>query len=150
MKRFFNNIFLYRMYWPFLLLFLMLPIFSVQTSIAGDSTLRCHGRLVSIEDTVSDVLDKCGEPDEISQREENHNSYISQIFDYEQDRYIAPMLIKGPILVELWTYDFGPTRFIRYLHFENSRLVKIETGGHAVNPNMTAKDYIGNKKLNVV
>ena len=90
--------------------------------------MRCQGRLISIGDTVSDVLDKCGEPDEISQREENHNSYISQIFDYEQDRYIAPRLIKGPILVELWTYDFGPTRFIRYLSFENGRLIKIETG----------------------
>ena len=90
--------------------------------------MRCQGRLVSIGDTVSDVLDKCGEPDEVNQREEIHNSYVSQIFDYEQDRYIAPKLIKGPIMVELWTYDFGPTRFIRYLRFENSKLIHIEAG----------------------
>ena len=112
----------------YVFLLIILSISLIATGYAGDRTLRCQSRLVSIGDTVSAVLDKCGEPDEVTRREENRKSYISQIFDYEQDRYIAPKLIKGPILVELWTYDFGPTRFIRYLRFENGKLIKIETG----------------------
>jgi hypothetical protein len=114
--------------WLYVLLLLVLPMFFIQTSIADDRTLRCQGRLVSIGDTVSDVLDKCGEPDKVNQWKENQNSYISQIFDYEQDRYIAPKLVKGPIVVEHWKYDFGSTRFIRYLRFENGKLIKIESG----------------------
>ena len=122
-----------RLNWPNVLLLIILPISLIETSIAGDRTLRCQSRLVSIGDTVPEVLDKCGEPDVVTQREEYHNSYIFQIFDYEQDRYIAPKLIKGPILVELWTYDFGSTRFIRYLRFENGKLIKIETGEKGCN-----------------
>lgn len=114
--------------WTCALFLVIFHIFFIQASIAGDRTLRCRGRLVSIGDTVSDVLDKCGDPGEVTKREKNHNSYVSQIFDYEQERYLAPKLIKGPILVEHWTYDFGPTRFIRYLHFENGKLIKIEIG----------------------
>jgi hypothetical protein len=84
--------------------------------------------LISIGDNPSEVLTVCGEPDAISHWEEGSGTYISQIYDYENDRYKAPQLIKGPILVERWTYNFGANRFIRYLRFENGKLIKIETG----------------------
>lgn len=36
------------------------------------------------------------------------------------------------VTVEEWTYDMGPTRFVRFLRFINGRLIDIETGryGH--------------------
>lgn len=112
----------------YLWLLLILPILWIDTGWAADRTLRCHGRLVSIGDTSSEVLTVCGEPDAISHWEEGDGTYISQIYDYENDRYKAPELIKGPIVVERWTYNLGANRFIRYLRFENGKLVKIETG----------------------
>ncbi|MGB8336029.1 MAG: DUF2845 domain-containing protein [Desulfobacterales bacterium] len=99
------------------------------TDVAADeTTLRCGGGLVSIGDTSSKVFEKCGEPTNESKWEEGHNTWISQIYDYEKERYQLPELIKGPILMELWTYDLGSNKFIRYLHFANGRLIRIKTG----------------------
>jgi len=112
----------------YLCVLLIPPILWVDTGLAADRTLRCHGRLVSIGDTSSEVLTVCGEPDVTRHWEEGDGNYISRIYDYENDRYQAPELIKGPIRVERWTYNFGANRFIRYLRFENGKLVKIETG----------------------
>lgn len=95
---------------------------------AVETTFRCGGGLVSVGDSSAKVFEKCGEPTEESKWEEGHNTYISQIYDYEKERYQLPELIKGPILMELWTYDFGSNKFIRYLHFANGRLIRIEIG----------------------
>lgn len=95
---------------------------------ADETTLRCEGGLVSVGDTRSKVFENCGEPTKESRWEEGHNTYTSKIYDYEKERYQLPELIKGPILMEIWTYDFGSNKFIRNLHFENGRLIRIETG----------------------
>jgi hypothetical protein len=95
---------------------------------AVETTFRCGGGLVSVGDTTAKVLEKCGEPTKESKWEEGHDTWVSQIYDYEKERYQLPELIKGPILMELWTYDLGANKFIRYLHFANGRLIRIETG----------------------
>jgi len=95
---------------------------------AVDTTFRCGGGLVSVGDTTEKVFEKCGEPTKESKWEEGRNTWISQIYDYEKERYQLPELIKGPIQMELWTYDLGSNKFIRYLHFANGRLIRIETG----------------------
>ena len=116
------------MKWSYLLTLIVIVIFWDHGGVASDKTLRCQSRLVSIGDARSEVLDKCGQPDQVAHWEEDHNSYVSQLYDYERERYQAPKLIKGPIPVERWTYDFGANKFIVYLHFEDGRLIKIETG----------------------
>jgi Protein of unknown function (DUF2845) len=94
----------------------------------ADRAFRCHGRLVYIGDPKTDVLSKCGEPDHIDQWEENPNGNTFKIYDYEKERYQLPELIKGPILVERWTYNLGSNQFTRYLFFQNGALYKIERG----------------------
>jgi Protein of unknown function (DUF2845) len=95
---------------------------------AADRSLRCDGRLISIGDTAAQVKETCGPPDHIKKWEEGRGAAISQLFDYEAERYLAPKLIIGPIHMERWTYNFGPTKFIRYLDFENDKLIRIKTG----------------------
>jgi len=109
-----------------LLILSLLPVFLFHNTVTAEKTLRCQNRLVYLGDTKAKVLDKCGDPDQIDQWEEDHNSYISQIYDYEKERYIAPKLIKGPILMERWTYNMGSNKFIRHLYFQNAELTKIE------------------------
>ena len=111
-----------------LFIFPLLTVLLFHNTATAEKFLRCQGRLVYLGDTKAKVLDKCGEPDHLDQWEEDHNSYISQIYDYEKERYIAPKLIKGPILMECWTYNMGSNKFIRYLYFQNGELTKIETG----------------------
>jgi hypothetical protein len=105
-----------------------LPFLYTPTTAFADRALRCQGRLVHIGDLKADVLSTCGEPDQIEQWEENPHGYTSKIYDYEKERYQLPELIKGPILIERWTYHLGSNRFTRYLVFENGELIKIERG----------------------
>lgn len=112
----------------FLLVFLITAVLCAPNRSTADRTFRCQGRIVEIGATKATVLSKCGEPDKIDQWEEDPDSYISQIYDYEKERYRLPKLIKGPVLMELWTYDLGFNRFIRYLYFQNGKLYKIKLG----------------------
>lgn len=98
-----------------------------QTAVA-DRSMRCQGRLVSIGAFQDQVEAICGKPDHIDQWEGNPKTDTSRLFDYETERYLAPKLLKGPILTERWTYDLGSNRFIRHLIFVNGELIKIETG----------------------
>ena len=107
---------------------LVLPVLHLPASAFADRALRCHGRLVYVGDLEADVLSKCGKPDQVEQWEENPNGYTSKIYDYEKERYQLPELIKGPILVERWTYNLGSNQFTRYLLFQNGKLYKIERG----------------------
>lgn len=106
----------------------MICVFFPYTDLSADRSLRCAGRIVSIGATQHEVLGVCGDPDHREQWEVGHNSAVSQIFDYEKERYVAPKLILGPIRMERWTYDFGANRFVRYLLFQNGKLIKIDTG----------------------
>ena len=105
-----------------------LMLFYFPTITFADQAFRCHGRLIHVGDPKTNVSSKCGEPDHIEQWEENPNGYTSKIYDYEKERYQLPELIKGPILVERWTYNLGSNQFTRYLFFQNGKLYKIERG----------------------
>ncbi len=95
----------------------------------ADRSMRCNGRIISVGADIDEVFEKCGQPDRRKAWEEGYpGSYTFRIFDYETERYLAPKLIKGPIRMERWTYDFGPTWFKRYLYFQNEELIRIETG----------------------
>lgn len=93
--------------------------------------LRCSGRIVSIGDTKSQVIDKCGEPDHIESWEEER---IKKDYYYSYDHYRSyegyrePFLVKEYVRIEEWTYNRGSTTFIRYLLFEKGRLKKINLG----------------------
>lgn len=100
----------------------------IPSAAVADHGLRCGNRIVSVGATAGEVSDKCGEPVNVEQWEEGGDGYISQLFDFETERYTAPRLLKAPVRMERWTYDLGANRFMRYLTFQNSRLIKIETG----------------------
>jgi hypothetical protein len=110
------------------LLLAALSVLWVGEAVASQRTLRCDGRLVSIGDTRSEVEQNCGEPDRLSRWQGNDNTTVVRIFDYETERYQAPVRVETPIETEIWIYELGPTRLVRTLHFENGRLIRIETG----------------------
>ncbi len=110
--------------------------------------LRCKGRIVSIEDTTAKVMDICGEPQHVNSWEENRIRDEDRYYHYKSrkksHRYYPNYHYKSPknghryypttdsVNLEEWTYNFGPTVFIRYLLFENGRLKEITLGdkGH--------------------
>lgn len=81
--------------------------------------LRCGNRLVSEGDSTTQVLARCGEP----QARDNQQREIVERIGGEYVRRVY-----GEI--EQWVYDFGSSRLVQVLSFENNRLTRIDSGGY--------------------
>lgn len=105
-------------------------------ALAGASAFRCGTRLVSAGDFKSRVLAECGEPTHIDVWHEERvydyyaPYYYNDDFERERHRYRTPVLVKELVTIERWIYNLGNHKLIRYLTFENGRLVLIKTGEH--------------------
>ena len=108
------------------LIFLFLAASDV---IASD--FRCGSEIISLGDRKYDVLRKCGNPDNVEVWEEVgiKRDLGSRLFLPGEEPPGFPFA-KVLVTVEEWEYNFGPGRFIRYLRFENGRLIKITTGDY--------------------
>lgn len=107
----------------------------VSWSAGADSGFRCGTQLVSIGDTRDEVLQRCGEPISVESWEEERilrdfrtfRNYDPRTGRYEW--YREPFLVKVQVNIELWTFNLGSTKFIRYLRFENGVIKEITSGG---------------------
>jgi hypothetical protein len=97
---------------------------------AGEDGFRCGNRLVTQGDHMLEVRKKCGEPDFVSQRTDERKVKAKvrhfsngQMVEVGEEETID-------VLVEQWTYDLGPRRFIRYVDFENARVARVTTGNY--------------------
>ena len=79
---------------------------------------ECSEQLVSVGDSKTDVLAKCGEP---TLKDSHVEEIREKLGDAERKVFVT---------VEDWTYNLGPTRFVRILTFRNSKLANIKTGGY--------------------
>jgi hypothetical protein len=95
----------------------------------SDSGFRCGARIVSTGDHMAEVREKCGDPDQVTtrvaKRTQKHKvrrwsrEGIAEEFTEEQE---------VEVLLDEWVYDLGDRRFVRYVGFENNRVVDIQTG----------------------
>jgi len=97
------------------------------TSAIAEDTMRCGTRIVSVGDGKDKVRSLCGEPTSVSfvgsigrRAYPNYDPY-----DYP---YFGPAWVELP--VEIWTYNFGPTKLLRKMRFVGDELVEIRTDGH--------------------
>ena len=84
--------------------------------------------MVSVGDRMSDVLDRCGEPDAAVERIEKRrvkHKFTRRIGNVEES-VIEEQEIEIPI--SEWTYDMGPRAFTRYVIFEGGAVVNVVTG----------------------
>jgi hypothetical protein len=85
--------------------------------------LDCHGRLVVIGAIPWEVQERCGEPTAI----EDVMKHIPQrAYDPSQ----GTVYILVPVQQSIWTYNFGSTRFLYYLTFQEGKLIDIATGDY--------------------
>jgi hypothetical protein len=95
----------------------------------ADSGFRCRtGRLVSVGDRMSDVLDRCGEPDGVVERIEKRtvkHKYTRRVGNVEES---VSEEQEVDIPITEWTYDMGPRSFTRYVLFEASAVVNVTMG----------------------
>ena len=109
---------------------LLILLFLVASS-ASASDFTCGSDIISPGDRKFDVLRKCGNPDNVEVREEVRikRDLGGQLF-LPGEEPPGFLFAKELVTVEEWEYNLGPGRFIRYLTFENGRLIKIITGDY--------------------
>lgn len=76
-------------------------------------TMRCQNGIVSINDTIPEVLGKCGPPAFQDRRQETSTSGSRYGRSYDVTT------------VDDWTYNFGPQEFMYQLIFHNGRVYRI-------------------------
>jgi hypothetical protein len=111
---------------------MLLPLLITLVSPApllADDGFRCRtGRLVSVGDRMSDVGDRCGEPDAVVERIEKRRvkHKVTRWIGNVQESVIEEQEIEIPI--SEWTYDMGPRAFTRYVIFEAGAVINVATG----------------------
>ena len=80
---------------------------------------QCSDQIISVGDAAAEVLAKCGEPAWKDKREE----IIRKQLD---DNTVS----KVSVMVEDWTYNFGPNRFMRIFTIRNGIVTDSKTGGY--------------------
>lgn len=91
------------------------------SSVTLADALRCGNRLVYEGDATALVESRCGKPAQINRSSMLkiptfwHNGRLYQLSDQE---VLVP--------VETWIYNFGPSKFMRKLRFEDGVLMDIE------------------------
>ena len=101
-----------------------------------DSPVRdfmCGQYIISRGARQSEVLRKCGDPNNIERWEKEslkRDFYKDIPVQSEEQLSQEPLFLREMIMVEEWEYNFGPTRFLYYLRFENGKLIRITVGDY--------------------
>lgn len=91
--------------------------------------LRCGNQLVSVGDRKARVLRVCGEPESRDERIEYRSTSYEACRRTGHDRFCVVHEDEAhqPVRIEEWTYNFGTTRFMQLLEFENGVLKRLES-----------------------
>lgn len=89
--------------------------------------LRCGHELIQVGDFSMDVLEKCGEPDQISEHRKLKGRLLRHPYGALEE-YQAE-----EVLVQEWVYNFGRRKFKQLLEFEDGELKKISRLGYGYN-----------------
>jgi hypothetical protein len=109
---------------PGMVISLIVLLSAVSFSGAYSATLDCEGGIISTGDTRVDLLGKCGEPDS----KEFHEEEISERLDQGVRRKLF-------VMVEDWTYNFGPNQLQRIVTLKNGTVAHIRTGNYGFSKN---------------
>lgn len=105
----------------------------------ADDSLRCPRGIVSVGDLKVDLLGKCGEPTlrELSRAEETGVVQKDPATKGAAGRPATITTTRETSAIERWTYDFGPSQFIRVVTLDGGRVRSVATGGRGYSAETT-------------
>src|SRR5688572_7720305 len=103
---------------------------------AAADGMRCGNRLISTGDSTYDVRSRCGDPQDATRRTETRTERrrVRVACANGEARCDREQEVTAEVVVDEWTYDFGPQRFVHYLTFLDGRLARIATGSYGSEP----------------
>lgn len=114
---------------PRLLPALLVPVLVAVSDPAF--ALRCGSKLVREGDPKAKILKICGEPDAVQRRSVLRAGIPPRLGrDYTEGDLLIPDRSYVEVIVEEWTYNFGPRRLMRIVRFENGLVREVEQLGY--------------------
>ena len=104
---------------PYILIALLILTLTLLWLDAYADSFSCGGGIISNDDRKADVVAKCGDPD----FRDSHQEEVTQRWDRNMNEKIY-------ITVEEWTYNLGPSQFMRIVVLKNGRVAEIRTGNY--------------------
>ncbi len=99
----------------FIIGFILVNAIHVSASDFQSDSIYCNGRIISNGDSAGTVLQRCGPPVYSMQREQQ---IVEQIG--------SGLLVLNTVIIDEWTFNFGPNRFQYRITLRNGRVAKIE------------------------
>jgi len=100
-------------------------VFLVMTTMVYGfgGAFRCGGKLIRVGDSKAQVLRCCGQPDLIDTEGTVTNETTQKVGSEEYTT-------GSTTIIETWTYNCGPSQFMKILRFSGSQLISIEDGDY--------------------
>jgi len=98
---------------------------------ASDS-IRCEGGIVRVGDARIDLLAKCGQP------------------TLQEEEPVAPGRVGDPglaLVIERWTYNFGPQQFIQVVSLQGGKVIAVERGSYGYDLPDRPRDVAADRAL---
>ena len=118
---------------------LLLPVFALFALLAAEPALalRCGNKLVLRGDPMAKVLKYCGEPVSVQQRSIVRRGFPrSRVFrdrnlrGFDDEELLIHDRSYVEVLVDEWTYNFGPRKLMRIIRFENGLVADVKELGY--------------------
>ena len=114
--------------------FTIIVFLALTAPAAHAQAMRCGSRLISEGDPRDKVLNECGQPSDVQAWDEERYEYFDRPpppqYYREFERSGNSFRVRAFIHVEVWSYNYGPSRFIDYVRMENGIVRKIYSGGY--------------------
>ncbi|EIC23952.1 DUF2845 domain-containing protein [Thiorhodovibrio frisius] len=91
---------------------------------SGAWALRCGNHLVAEKDPSQKLVRYCGQPASVERLEDRR---AVQAFDRQVGGYVTTF---ESIPYEIWTYNFGPQRFMMRITVREGLITRIESAGY--------------------
>jgi uncharacterized protein DUF2845 len=85
---------------------------------------RCTDAVFHEGESTYEIQSRCGEPVFRESRVDVRTRVVGD------NSARAAQAETATVLVEVWTYDFGPDAFVRHVTFEDGRVVRVDTGSY--------------------
>lgn len=109
---------------------LLLVAAAAASGSAVADALRCGNRIISRGDHATKLLHYCGEPVSVQ-------SWVTQrgVVGLGSSLYVPGFGFVEDVLVEEWTYNFGPSKLMRQVRLENGIVRDVENLGYGYRQN---------------
>jgi hypothetical protein len=91
---------------------------------ASADSVRCGSKVITEGDPIERVRQYCGEPTE------TQRTWMTRQPRFEYGGQEVPFPGREDVPVDLWTYDFGPSKLVRKIRFIAGKVDSIETLEH--------------------